>query len=101
VKVDFGHKTSALTEDHMEDCNGWELASRAGLEWRLKKSVVGVYHSIHTAKRSSCTRYEWRGEPKRCSKALLPFRRICKPSLQNLIVMGFQQPVVVDSCHTS
>jgi len=51
VKVDFGHKASPLTEDHMEDCNGWELASRAGLEWRLEKSVVGVYHSIHTAQR--------------------------------------------------
>jgi hypothetical protein len=32
VKVDFEHNTSPLTEDHMEDCNGWELASRAGLD---------------------------------------------------------------------
>jgi hypothetical protein len=70
VKVDFGHKTSPLTEDHMEDCNGWELASRAGLEWRLEKSVVGIYHSIHTAKRSSCTRYEWRGRAEEMFKSV-------------------------------
>jgi hypothetical protein len=104
VKVDFGHKTSPLTEDHVEGCNEWKLASWAGLGWCLEKSVVGVYHSIYTAPKRqirSCTHYEWRGGPKGCSQALLPFRGICcKPSLQNLVVMGFQQPVVVNSCPT-
>jgi hypothetical protein len=51
VKVDFGHKTSPLAEDHVDNCNEWGVSFVGWLGWCLEKSVVGVYHSIHTTQR--------------------------------------------------
>jgi hypothetical protein len=74
---------------------GFDFVGRLG--WCLEKLVVGIYHRCAAALVTNG------GEgPKGCSKVMLPFKGMCcKPSLQNLIVMGFQQHVVVDSCHTS
>src|ERR1700743_968013 len=70
------------------------MASREASDGRLSQQS-------HSSKRQicSCSCYEWRGGPKRLSKALPPIRVLChKVLLHNLIVTGFWQSVVVVTC---